>query len=438
MGRKVFSLILYLTVLCPFVASAQFFEKQKVVVWEIFDRNNDVKVSSAAKQMMRTGFVDAFVSSRSYEAFEVNIDDVKNYIKSKGWSVSPQNIAVAIRNMHKVDYVLFTTLKVLQHGASYDTYNMLLTSELFSTETQKTERTSYQELKSDINEIPVACATLLGKLLGEQIKVVSSPVQGSQPPSAGRQYNPPAYNVGPQDYVESTLGLNMKMVYVEGGQFQMGATSEQSGAESDESPVHSVTLDSYYISATEVTQAQWQAVMGTTIHQQASKAGYSVKSVGSDYPMYYVSWEEARAFCSELSALTGKTYLLPTEAQWEYAARGGKKSRSSQYSGSYSVDAVAWYYSNSGGSQHPVGKLRANELGLYDMSGNVWEWCMDWKGSYSSNAQFNPTGPSSGSDRVLRGGSLYHREGYCRVAFRFSNSPSSRFVNLGFRVVCLP
>ena len=185
MGRKVFSLILFLTVLCPLVASAQFFEKQKVVVWEIFDRNNDVKVSSAAKQMIRTGFVDAFVSSRNYEAFEANIDDVKNYIKSNGWSVSPLNIAVAIRNMYKVDYVLFTTLKVLQHGTSYDTFNMLLTSELVSTETQKTERTSYQELKSDINEIPVACATLLGKLLGEQIGVASSAVSSNQAVDGG-------------------------------------------------------------------------------------------------------------------------------------------------------------------------------------------------------------------------------------------------------------
>ena len=149
------------------------------------------------------------------------------------------------------------------------------------------------------------------------------------------------------DYVESTLGLNMKMVYVEGGKFQMGATSEQIGADSDAYPVHSVTLDSYYISATEVTQAQWQAVMGTTIRQQASKAGFAPNGIGSDYPMYYVSWDEARAFCSKLSALTGKTYLLPTEAQWEYAARGGKKSRSSQFSGSHSADAVAWSSSNS-------------------------------------------------------------------------------------------
>lgn len=427
-----------MAVLCPFVASAQFFEKQKVIVWEIFDRNNDVKVSPAAKQMIRTGFVDAFVSSRNYEAFEADFDDVDNYIKAKGWSKSPQNIAIAVKDLHKVDYILFTTLKVLHQGTSYDAYDMLLTSELLSTETQKTERTSYQELKSDINEIPVACATLLGKLLGEQLKVTSAQNPGVQQRSGTTRYNQQSYSAVPQDYFESALGLNMKMVYVEGGQFQMGATSEQSGADSDEYPVHSVTLDSYYISATEITQAQWQAVMGTSIHQQASKAGYPVKSVGSDYPMYYVSWEEARAFCSELSALTGKTYLLPTEAQWEFAARGGKKSRSSQYAGSYSVDAVAWYSSNSGSSQHPVGKLRANELGLYDMSGNVWEWCMDWYGAYTSNAQFNPTGPSSGSIRVLRGGSWNTESSGCRVAVRSSSSPSGRGDNGGFRVVCLP
>lgn len=422
------------TMLLPFEATAQFFEKQKVVVWEIFDRNNDVKVSSAAKQMIRTSFVDAFVSSRNYEAFEANFDDVSNHIKTKGWSQSPQNIATAIRSLYKVDFVLFTALTVLQHGSSYDSYDMLLTSELFSTETQKTERSQYQELKSDINAIPSACATLLGKLLGEKLDAPSVPGQGSQ----SYTQKPLPYAPTSQDYIESTLGLNMKMVYVEGGTFIMGATSEQSGAASDEYPVHSVTLDSYYIAATEITQAQWLAVMGTTIHQKASKAGFSVKSVGSEYPMYYVSWEEAIAFCRELSNLTGKTYILPTEAQWEYAARGGKKSRSNQYAGSYSVDAVAWYVSNSSHSLHPVGKLRANELGLYDMSGNVWEWCQDWYGSYSSDAQTNPTGPSSGSARVNRGGGWTDSARGCRVSYRNYYSPSVRGSALGFRVVCIP
>ncbi len=159
--------------------------------------------------------------------------------------------------------------------------------------------------------------------------------------------------------------------------------------------------------------------------------------VGDNHPVYYVSWEEAQMFCRELSALTGKTYLLPTEAQWEYAARGGKNSRKYKYSGSYAIDAVAWYTSNSGSSTHPVKQKRANELGLYDMSGNVWEWCSDWYGTYSSSMQNNPTGASSGQFRVLRGGSWIFDAQDCRVSYRVNISPSFRG-SYGFRVVCLP
>lgn len=427
--------MLFVVMFFPIIAAAQFFEKQKVVVWEIRDNNNDVKLSPGAKSMMRSGIVNAFVGSRNYEAFEANIDDVNSHIVAKGLTKSPKDVARVVKEMYNVDYVLFTNLQVLEHSSSYDDFRVLLTSQLLSTETQKNERVAYQEMKSDISDIPNACATLLGNLLGEQlIPQTSSP----QAPSVQFQQPQQPYQSGPQNYVEQHLGLNMEMVYVEGGTFQMGATSEQSGHDSDEVPVHSVTLDSYYIAATEVTQAQWQAVMGSTIHQQASKTGYQVRSVGSDYPMYYVSWEDAQAFCRELSNITGKTYCLPTEAQWEYAARGGNKSRTNQYAGSFSVDAVAWYESNSGSSPHPVGKLRPNELGLYDMSGNLMEWCSDWYGSYPSSSQFNPVGPSSGSYRVLRGGGWYNSAGACRVAYRYSNSPSSRYDHYGFRVVCFP
>ena len=221
----------------------------------------------------------------------------------------------------------------------------------------------------------------------------------------------------------------MKMLYVEGGTFTMGATSEQgSDAESDENPAHSVQLDSYYISATEVTQAQWQAVMGTN-------PSYFK---GSNRPVENVSWHDAQAFCRELSNITGKTYLLPTEAQWEYAARGGNKSRQNKYSGSYAIDAVAWYTDNSGGATHDVGAKRPNELGIYDMSGNVWEWCSDWYGSYPSSSQINPTGPSSGSNRVLRGGGWGDGAGYCRVSYRDYDDPSDRDYDGGFRVVLVP
>lgn len=252
----------------------------------------------------------------------------------------------------------------------------------------------------------------------------------------GRKSNTPQ----PQDFVETTLGLNMKMVYVEGGEFLMGATSEQGSDVLDrEKPVRRVRLDSYYIGECEVTQEQWEKVMGTSIQQQASKAGTSgFRGIGPDYPMYYVSWDEAQAFCQELSRMTGRTYCLPTEAQWEYAARGGKKADGTKYSGSWSIDNVAWYSDNSSSSTHPVKKKLVNGLGLYDMSGNVCEWCSDWYDFYNANDTNNPTGPSSGSVRVLRGGSWSYDACRCRVSYRHNLSPGGRLSNCGFRVVVIP
>ena len=241
------------------------------------------------------------------------------------------------------------------------------------------------------------------------------------------------------DFTETVSGIEFDIVYVKGGTFQMGATSEQGrDYDSDERPVHSVTLSDYYIGKFEVTQGLWEEVMGTTIHEQRIKADYSsTYGVGSDYPMYYVNWEEAQEFCKKLSQLTGKTYVLPTEAQWEYAARGGVKSKGYKYSGSNTIGNVAWYDDNSSESTHPVGTKQPNELGIYDMSGNVWEWCSDWYGSYSSESQSNPTGPSTGSYRVLRVGSWSSDAWYCRVSNRGSLNPSSRDYYIGFRVVLL-
>ena len=219
----------------------------------------------------------------------------------------------------------------------------------------------------------------------------------------------------------------IKMVHVKGGTFQMGATSEQSVYDSDEKPVHSVTLDSYYIAETEITQAQWYAVMRTK----------PSRYTGANRPVERVSWDDAQEFCEKLSELTGKKYALPTEAQWEYAARGGKKSKGYMYSGSNTEDDVAWYYSN---GTHVVKQKQPNELGLYDMSGNVYEWCSDWYGSYSSSNQTNPTGPSSGSRRVIRGGSWDRGAwSYCgRVSNRDDSAPSNHGDHIGFRVVRLP
>ena len=241
-------------------------------------------------------------------------------------------------------------------------------------------------------------------------------------------------------YIETAFDLNMTMIWVEGGEFLMGCTSEQGNCDSDEQNVRRVTVDGFYIGMLEVTQSQWEKVMGTSIYQQKSKTVYDkTYGVGPDYPMYYVSWDEATEFCRLLSNKTGRTYTLPTEAQWEYAARGGKKAEGTKYAGSNVVDAVAWYTDNSGSTTHVCGSKRANALGIYDMSGNVWEWCKDWyASSYVSYDTNNPTGPSSGSHRVNRGGSWYNYASYCRVASRSFYAPSYCDSNLGFRVVCIP
>ncbi len=216
------------------------------------------------------------------------------------------------------------------------------------------------------------------------------------------------------------------MVKVEGGTFMMGATKEQGkDAESDEKPAHQVTLGDYHIGKYEVTQAEWEAVMGKN----------PVKyDKGDNRPVQNVSWEDCRKFIKKLNSLTGLQFSLPTEAQWEYAARGGNKSRGYKYSGSNELGAVAWC-NKSGGETHPVGQKQANELGLYDMSGNVWEWCSDWKGSYSSGSQTNPKGAASGSVRVSRGGSYFNEARRCRVSYRSYDAPGHRNRNLGLRLV---
>ena len=224
-------------------------------------------------------------------------------------------------------------------------------------------------------------------------------------------------------------GVSFEMVYVEGGTFDMGATSEQgSDADDEEYPVHRVTLSDYYIGKYEVTQELWEAVMGSN----------PSKFKGAQNPVERVSWNYCQEFVSRLNWLTGMTFRLPTEAEWEYAARGGNKSRHYKYSGSGNIDDVAWYDDNSGDKTHPVGTKTANELGIYDMSGNVFEWCSDGSGGYSAGAQTNPQGPSSGSHRVVRGGDWYNGAWSCRVSNRYDFDPSYSYNNGGLRLVLVP
>ena len=221
-------------------------------------------------------------------------------------------------------------------------------------------------------------------------------------------------------------GVSFKMIRVEGGTFMMGATSEQySDALADEMPVHQVTLSDYYIGETQVTQELWQAVMDGDNPSEFK---------GANRPVECVSWDDCQKFIGKLNVLTGKRFRLPTEAEWEFAARGGKKSIGYKYAGSDNIDAVAWYDGNSGNETHPVGHKQPNELGLYDMIGNVWERCNDWYGTYSNNAQTNPIGPGSGSSRVNRGGSWYSHARNCRSSRRSDGASSHRDDNIGLRL----
>jgi formylglycine-generating enzyme required for sulfatase activity len=215
-------------------------------------------------------------------------------------------------------------------------------------------------------------------------------------------------------------------VRVEGGTFQMGNNS----GDSDERPAHTVTVSSFSMSNYPVTQWEWFKVMGTN----------PTDGEGDNYPVYNVSWHDAMEYCNRRNQKEGLTpangYRLPTEAEWEYAARGGNKGDMSyEYSGSNNVGAVAWYSDNSGGRIHPVGAKLPNALGLYDMSGNIWEWCSDWYGAYPSEPQHDPAGASSGSNRVRRGGGWDQPAQHARSTRRYRYSPTYRNNHLGFRLV---
>ena len=233
---------------------------------------------------------------------------------------------------------------------------------------------------------------------------------------------------------EFTVGdVTFYMIPVEGGTFSMGATPEQGNdASSREKPVHQVTVSSYYIGETEVTQALWLTVMGTM----------PSNFTGMQLPVEQVSWEDCQAFIAALNAMTGQQFRLPTEAEWEFAARGGNMSMGYKYSGSDNLASVAWYSYNDSWDvrgtgyygTHPVATRNPNELMLYDMSGNVHEWCQDWYGAYDAGEQVNPVGPAGGTTRVYRGGSWYFDEWFCRVSFRNSVSPSYTSYGIGLRL----
>lgn len=220
-----------------------------------------------------------------------------------------------------------------------------------------------------------------------------------------------------------------KMVKIEGGSFNMG--DERGIGEPDERPVHLVTLSDFNLAETEVTVLQWRTYCNTIKHEMPDAPEWGWKN---DHPIVSVSWEEAIAYCKWLSDRTGKKYRLPTEAEWEYAARGGRLSKRYMFSGNNNINEAGWFKGNSNGTSHPVAQKRANELGLYDMSGNAWEWCSDHLDEYKAGAVINPTGSETSVFVVRRGGSWDDVDTGSRPTYRAGNSFRRSYHTLGFRV----
>lgn len=382
-----------------------FAQQKKVAVYVTGEQSGVTKI-------LGDQLVSAFSKSSEYVAIERTRSFLAELSKEQNYQRSGAVDDVEISRLGKqfgVQYVCVADIAEA-FGKQYVSTRLINVenAEVVGTANEYSEMNSMEELIRVSN-------VLKAQLLGNGI-------EGSYP-TGGNSYTQRGAST-----ITITVGnVSFEMVKVEAGSFIMGCTSEQSGeCGSDESPYHRVTISSdYYIGKFEVTQELYEAVMGINPSNWKS----------FDRPVENVSWNDAQEFCAELSRMTGRRFALPTEAEWEYAARGGKKSTGAKYSGSFSVANVAWYNENSGGQTHPVGKLRPNELGIYDMSGNVYEWCLDWYGNYGSMSQTDPVGPASGSDRVLRGGCWGHSAKGCRVAFRSISSPGDRRNLSGFRVV---
>ena len=401
--------------LCCLSAIAQTPVK-KVAILETVDKMGNVPYGVLLQ--VRSSLTYAISSNAGYEGYDrvdmAAITGEQNFQRTG--MVSDEQIK-RLGEMTGAAYVL------IAEAAIYDDQNIIIAAKILDVETGGVmSSTPPAVAPKDPTKMAEACIRCSQTLVGGKIPTRTTTTTTYSQTGYASQPAPAAN----QDFTETAWDVNMKMIWVEGGDFLMGCTSEQGNCDSDEQNVRRVTVDGFYIGMLEVTQSQWEKVVGTSIYQQKSKAGGSnTYGVGPDYPMYYVNWDEAMEFCRLLSNKTGRTYTLPTEAQWEYAARGGNKNEYTKYAGSYMIDAVAWYNENSGGSTHIVGSKRANALGIYDMTGNVNEWC---KGSQSYN-------PAHG---IFRGGSFSSRVDICKVTTCFGNLFDWRGYDLGFRVVCIP
>lgn len=387
-------------------------QNKKVAVWET--KCSDKSITSFQSTMVRGGMEAAVANAPGYIGYDrASFDAImKEHNFQRSGAVKDSDIK-RLGEMAGVQYII-----VLEANAAGDDFYIIV--KMLDVETGEFGAAYDALCGSSASEIKQTCSELGVKLLGNNVDSSHS--------STGR-----SSSLGADVITITVNGVSFDMVKVEAGSFIMGCTSEQGdNCHEDESPYHRVTITrDYYIGKYEVTQELWQAVMGTNpSHRKAY-----------DHPVENVNWKDCYFFCAELSRLTGRSFRLPTEAEWEYAARGGKKSANAIYSGSSSASDVAWCLINSGNQTHPVGKLRPNELGIYDMSGNVYELCQDWFGDYSSVSQANPVGPQSGSSRVMRGGGFDALDWNSRVSARFRFSfisgalSSGGYGSIGLRLV---
>lgn len=387
-------------------------EVKRIAILETVDRAGDVNLG--VKNLLRQSITFGINRLQGYEGFNrvdmAQITGEHNFQRT-GY-VSDSDIK-KLGSMTGAQYVL------IAEATNYDATHILVFANLVDVETGRVTNSSIPKVAGTApEEMYKDCAEVAKSLLG----ITTS---GSNTSSYGGSFNnSSSYNSSAnQDFTEDAWGINMKMIWVEGGEFMMGCTPEQGKCNKDVSVAHRVSVEGFYISMFEVTQLQWEKVMGTSINQQRLKAEMDVSyGIGPKYPMYYVCVEEANEFCRLLSNKSGKNYVLPTEAQWEYAARGGKNHDGTKYAGSNIIDEVAWYEDNSGWETHPCGTKKPNSLGIYDMTGNVMEWCKDW---YDN------------SNRVYKDGGFMANPLDCRVSARGGLYPEYNG-NIGFRVVCLP
>ena len=430
-------LLLLLSVMTLFVAAQ---DAKKVAILETVDKVGDVPYG--IKLQVRTSMTYAISHTPGYEGYDrVDVESILGEQNFQRTGLVSDDQIKKLGELTGAQYVL------IAEAAVYDEQNIIITAKVLDVETGGVTNSAPPAFASkEPRKMQEACVTLANKLLGGNVIASQTTTHAPSPQQVSPSNGKNIMDISGWEYTEDAFGLNMKMAWVEGGEFVMGCSDEQSNCQGDEKPVRKITLDGYYISTLEVTQAQWKKVMGVNIEEQVKSAvpeqeefhDYISGSSGDDYPVFCVSWNDATEFCRLLSKETGKTYMLPTEAQWEYAARGGNKPDGTLYAGSGTIETVAWIYLNSPKNLQPCGLKRPNSLGIYDMSGNVSEWCQDWYSKYDVNETRNPVGPTKMNARVVRGGSVMKLKQACRVSARHRLAPWMRPLDTGFRVVCIP